>query len=67
MSATRLYCYMCTTDSHRCEGLLSAQSVKHDRDARERELAARHVERELRLQIERLQEDKKYNDQVNYC
>jgi hypothetical protein len=49
---------------YRCEGLLSAQSVKHDRDARERELAARHVERELRLQIERLQEDKKYNDQV---
>jgi hypothetical protein len=55
-------CVRDTTYARMC--VCATQATQHERDVRDREAAARHVERELRLQIERLQEDKKYNDQV---
>ncbi|CAM9454212.1 unnamed protein product, partial [Discosporangium mesarthrocarpum] len=48
----------------RCEGLLEAQQQEHESDLRLREQAGRKMEKELRIQIKRLQEDKNYNDQM---
>jgi hypothetical protein len=48
----------------KCEELVESQQDRSEALLREQEQAARRVDRELRVQIERLQEDKKYNDQM---
>ena len=48
----------------RCEGLLEAQAAEHEAVMRDAEARTKRVEKDLRLQIERLHEDAKHNEQM---
>ena len=49
---------------HLCDGLLQAQSHEHEALIRAQESRAKHLEKELRQQIDRLHEDAKHNEQT---
>lgn len=47
-----------------CDGLLQAQAHEHEALIRAQESRAKHLEKELRQQIDRLHEDAKHNEQT---
>lgn len=48
----------------RCEGLLEAHAQEHEARVREHEAKSKRIEKELKLEIDRLQDDAKHNEQA---
>ena len=48
----------------RCEGLLEAQAAEHESKVRDHDAKAKRVEKELRMEIDKLQDDAKHNEQA---